>query len=830
MEHIWITVLVITGLLALAVMMLPVAKRLNFPFTVLLAVVGCLLAGLQFVLDSLPHLGILTDFLGALTGFEITSETVFFVFLPALVFESALSIDVHRLMDDMGPLLLLAVVGLLISTFIVGYSLSAVTDVGLVACLLLGAIVSATDPVAVVAIFKDLSVPKRLAILVEGESLFNDATAIVTFSILSAMLLGNTEADFIGGAVEFVKVFVGGVIVGCICAYIVCLIFAWLAGLPIVKTTLTLSLTYLSFIFAEHYLHVSGVMAVVAAALVVGSYGRSTFSPEAWHSLTETWEHIGFWANSLIFILVGMTVPKIMQGVGMEELGYLAILLAATFVARAGVIFGTLPLLSFANLAAKVNTAFKSVMLWGGLRGAVSLALALAVMENPDYPPEVKSFIGVLVTGLVLFTLFINAPTIGIVLKFFGLGQLSPVDQAIRNRAMELSLSNICQSLGNAAREQHMTTKLSEEILTGYQKRADEVKLGSEKIEGISDEDRLRIGLIDLGRQEREAYLHHFAEGFVSSTILRKLLSEADNILDGIKAAGVWGYEIALETGLGFDWRFHLAQQIQRRFGYSGLLARRLADRFEVLLATRVVLRGVLSHGLPRIVQLVGGETGNKLKELMEQRLKAIEQAVTMMRLQYPDYADMLQKRYLGRLALRLQETDYREMLEDRIISQEVFNDLELELGRKAEELDRRPVLHLGLTRQKLVAKVPFLSTLPEERIGQIAKMLTPRLVLPGEKVVKKGDAGDAMYFISTGCVEVGLESGPVQLGSGDFFGEIALLRHDLPRTADVTAFGYCDLLALRARDFHSMLEANTEVRDTIRQVAKERLKLDGLE
>lgn len=824
MEPIWVTVLVITGLLALAVLVLPAARRLNFPYTVLLALVGCALAGLQFA--RLPDMGILTDFLGALSGFEITSETVLFVFLPALVFESALGIDVHRMIDDIGSLLLLAVVGLLISTFVVGYSLWVVSGMGLVACLLLGAIVSATDPVAVVAIFKDLSVPKRLAILVEGESLFNDATAIVMFTILSAMLHGDAEADLIGGAVAFVRVFLGGVVVGAVCAYLVCAIFAGLSEVPIVKITLTISLTYISFILAEHYLHVSGVMAVVSSALIVASFGRSTFSPESWHSLTETWDHIGFWANSLIFILVGMTVPKIMREVGVEELGYLAVLIIAAFIARAGVLFGTLPLLSMANMAAKVSTAYKTVMLWGGLRGAVSLALALAVMENPAYTPEVKSFIGVLVTGLVLFTLFVNAPTLGAVLRIFGLGTLSPVNQAIRNRALQLSLSDICERLNAATREKHVPPELACEVLANYRKSEQEAQ--STEWEKISDDDRVGIGLLDLTRQEREAYQRHFAEGFISSKILRRLMVEMENILDGIKASGAEGYQDAVKSGLGFDWRFRFAQFLQRHFGCSLLLARRVADRLEVLLAYRVIVSESL--GLSKVVELVGESTGLKLKALLKHRLKATEQSLSMLRLQYPDYASQLQRQYLGRLALRLQEAHYREMLANRIISQDVFNDLESQLSRKAGELDRRPALDLGLTPEKLVTQVPFLSHLAEERVVEIARLLKPRLALPGEKIVRKGDAGDVMFFISTGCVEVALGTGSVQLGSGQFFGEIALVRHDLPRTADVTAFGYCDLLALHARDFQALLKTDKELRQTILKVAKERIKLDGLE
>lgn len=288
--------------------MLPIARRFNIPYTVLLAVVGFILGFIEIVVDPVGVGGILGDFLHSLKNFKITSDAVMFVFLPALIFISGLSIDAHRLLDDLGPILFLAVAGLLISTVFIGYSIWIVSGMSVLVCLLLGAIVSATDPVAVVSIFEDLHVPKRLAILVEGESLFNDATAIVLFSILSLMVMGDSDSTLMEGIMLFLKVFLGGVIVGYLIATLTGALFKRMKKVPIVKITLTISLAYFSFIIAEHYLHVSGVMATLTSALVIGSVGRSTLKPSTWNDLVETWEHIGFWANSLIFILVGIMV------------------------------------------------------------------------------------------------------------------------------------------------------------------------------------------------------------------------------------------------------------------------------------------------------------------------------------------------------------------------------------------------------------------------------------------------------------------------------------------------------------------------------------------
>ena len=157
-------------------------------------------------------------------------------------------------------------------------------------------------------------------------------------------------------------------------------------------------------------------MAVVTAGLVLGSYSRTRISPESWTHLQVIWEQLGFWANSLIFFLVGLLVPHLLFNVTGREFGWLCVLIVTAFGARAVILYGLLPLLGRFRLAEKVSTEFELVMLWGRLRGAVSLALALVVLEHPQLSEEIKSFVVVLVTGFVLFTLFVNAPTMGILM------------------------------------------------------------------------------------------------------------------------------------------------------------------------------------------------------------------------------------------------------------------------------------------------------------------------------------------------------------------------------------------------------------------------------
>jgi CPA1 family monovalent cation:H+ antiporter len=196
---------------------------------------------------------------------------------------------------------------------------------------------------------------------------------------------------------------------------------------------------------------------------------------------------------------------------------------------------------------------------------------------------------------------------------------------------------------------------------------------------------------------------------------------------------------------------------------------------------------------------------------------------LSALRLQYPDYAEMLEGRYLGRVSLRLEEDAFRALLNESVVSQEIFNDLDRQLAGRRRMLERRPGLDVALDSEALIAKVPLFADLAPRRRAAIARLLSPRLVLPGERIVTKGERGEAMYFIASGAVAVSVGDSEVRLGSGEFFGEIALLAHR-PRTADVTALGFCRLLTLNAADFAKLLSGDAEMKAAIDAVARQRL------
>jgi CPA1 family monovalent cation:H+ antiporter len=559
----------------------------------------------------------------------------------------------------------------------------------------------------------------------------------------------------------------------------------------------------------------------------MGSRGRTVIQPHDWHSLHETWEQLGFWANSIIFLLVGFAVPQIMADFGATQALWLAVLIVAALTARAAIIFGLLPMLSAMNLAQTVSNAFKTVMFWGGLRGAVSLALALVVLETPGYSEEVRQFVGMLVTGFVLFTLFVNAPTIGLVINFFRLDQLSPTDAALRDRALALSLGAIGDSIEKVARRQDASPEVTERIAGAYRERAEDAERKLDSLRNLPVRDWVQVGLTTLLARERASYEHQFEDGFLSSGVYRIVGEHLEDIGDALKAGGADGYRRAAADAIDFGRDFHFAMTLQRRFGIAGPLSRRVAERFEVLSAMKLALTEVVEEGVPKIREVVGAEATEQVDATARERLEDTENALRGLELQYPDYAARIERRLLERGALRLEAQSYKRMHADALISGEVFSDLDGLVRVREREIDEVPQLDLGLDPARLVGRVPLFRDLSGDRIDEIAQLLKPRLVLPGEMVVHKGDTGDAMFFISNGALRVEVEPESVQLGSGDFFGELALITHQ-PRNADVVAVGFADLLVLRTEDFQRLMEANPDARARIEDIARERLATTG--
>ncbi|UCV24345.1 cation:proton antiporter [Ferribacterium limneticum] len=811
MASIPISVLGVATLFAVVVATEPIARRVNLPLSITLVIVGAILGFSIDIGNSVLS-----------TSLTISSEAFLYLFLPVLLFETAIDIDVRRLLADIGPILLLAVVAVLGSTVVVGFALAATSTYGLLACLLLAAIISTTDPVAVVALFKDLSVPHRLSLLVEGESLFNDAAAIALFSVLMTMLTSGS-GDWSDAVWAFLRGFSGGLLVGFVLAFLATHLLTHLPGKRTAEVTVTVTVAYLAFVIGELAFQVSGVVAVVSAALVFSYDGRTRVSPETWSFLVRIWKQLGYWASSLIFLLAALRIPDLLSGAGLADILMLGVLVLSALAARGMVLFGLMPLMSAVGMAQKVESGLRLVILWGGLRGAISLALAMAVLEHPAVPPEIKRLVSTLVTAFVLFTLFVNGLTLRPLIRALNIDRLSSVDRILRGRAIAHSLSTVRHRLDAAADQYRIDSIVRKNLAEDYTRRLQDAEISFELDNELSAEQRLRVALVAAARREQVLHLQHYRERIVSGRIVRNLVAQAYHLEDGARSDGRHGYELASRRELAFPLEFRLSIEVYRWFGLEVWLAGALADRLETLLVGRATTHTLLRFAEERIPEMLGPETAKLLLEVLEKRREAIEDTLSALRLQYGDFAEKMQVRYLERAALRIEHAEYLRLFNEAVISREVLRGLLGDLSARWRSANRRPSLDLRLSAMALLVNVPLFQNLETSVLEAIAAVLKPRFALPGEKVIRKGEKGQEMFFVASGALEVALPGQTQRLGSGDFFGELALLTQS-PRSADVTALGFCELLVMTADDFASLLTRNSELNTHVTETAKVRL------
>ena len=416
-ETIIIAVELFVLLLAIAIIVGFLARRWRLPYTVGLVLVGGLMVVgtallRQFGGDS-PAIAALLELLDTVLNLEddLLREIILGLLVPPLIFEAAFHLRFKNLLENWRPILLFAVPGVIITTFLVAGAITWGTGIPFATTVVFGALIAATDPVAVISLFRSMGVPKRVQVLMEGESLFNDGTAIVVFGIALSVAKGGSFT-LVSGVLDFLLIAGGGVLIGIAAGGIASRLIARTQDY-LLETALTLVLAYGAYFLAES-VHVSGVLAVVLAGLISGNRGPHSMTPSARIVVANFWELLAFVANSLVFLLIGLAVrPELLLG---NSLGILYAILAVV-AARAIVIYG------FSAVLREIPLKWQVILHWGGLRGAISLALALGLGAGFA---DIKS----MAFGVVLFTLLVQGLTMGPLVRRLRLGIRNPVREA----------------------------------------------------------------------------------------------------------------------------------------------------------------------------------------------------------------------------------------------------------------------------------------------------------------------------------------------------------------------------------------------------------------
>jgi CPA1 family monovalent cation:H+ antiporter len=565
---------------------------------------------------------------------------------------------------------------LLISTAIVGTVLAWLTPLSLGQALLFGSLISATDPVAVIALFKELGAPKQLAVLVEGESLFNDATAIVTFNIIFATITaGAVGADAIQqGAIAFLVSFVGGILVGAAFGYLMRLAMNLAQENSLILATITTITAYGAFLIAEEVFHVSPVMSVVSAGLVVGWYKSNRLEAEIREYVGEFWEYAAFLANSLIFLLVGITASsfRFFEQLSQTQslLTILGITIVTVLVARAVVVFTLIPLVNLFG-ESKISFSYQMVSYWGGLRGAVCLALALSI--EPEFPN--RDLIVILTLGIALFTLLIPGTTVGKLIQNLQLNRPSILERFGKALAVLIAKREALKESSRLKTMDYFSPSVVEGFAQKYQQEVSQAEQSLTNLRtelNLSEAEAQQVVWSEALAIEQQIYRELNDEGFMSQPVLAQL-----TLMMNLKTDAVQAGNIPPELPTAEPLEIRLGNWLVKLFDGSSwvkqIQSELIATNYEYLTfiayaCEQVPLRLrrlVADSGIPgTAIEKCARHYEEIRQEIIKQTQATIQQS--------PDLAIAFQTKILDRVALVAQNQTVESLASEGVISEAV--------------------------------------------------------------------------------------------------------------------------------------------------------------
>ena len=801
--------LVLMGLLTISMMAAAVCNYIPVPYTVFLVILGMFLGSL-----ARQDVG-----LNLLLDFQLTPDLVLYLFLPVLIFESAINLDARSLMKDIAPILILAIPALVISTAIIGLGLWFIKDFNIIYALIFGALISATDPVAVISLFKELGAPHRLTVLVEGESLLNDATAIVLFNILLGISIWGQFGvfDFYVAVAEFLKVFFGGlgvgIIIGIVTSELLNRIHANISGYLI----MSIVVAYSSFAISEHIMHLSGVMAVVSSAITLGLLGANRIPQREKETVDETWDILALVCNSLLFLLVGLSIDVSLL---FSHLDTIFVAIVLVLIARAAGIYTLVPsAVSIFNLP-NISMREKHIMWWGGLKGGLAIAIVLSI---PTTMPARETLIYVTL-GVVIFSLLVNASTVRPLMRKLGFDKFTDQEEIELQHGLKQSFSQ-AENILKIFKKANILPRSTKKIIEEKTKKIFEL---SESTSDMYTETHyvkvtaLRIEMKELKYLYDIGFLQYYTYMNMKILLQRESDSleqdEKKNIKKNITTRQ--SPFIKLEKSIIKQLREHdFASSFLSRYQYlrfSQTLQRNIAG----LLICKKVMEKI--DGLDDIESEIKKNIINEYKQRHDRRKERLEDIST----NFPEFYERYETRLFEKVSLNAADFFVREAYNNSEFGAKIFVNIKKRIDDAINELpkitDSIPVLQP----RDMIAMVPLLQGLSDKLIDQLSNRAKSLTFLQGDLVIEQGEKGDSLYIINHGELTIykteNKDKPIAELKSGDFFGEMALLGEQV-RTANVKVNKPTSLLRLTRKDVLLMAESEPELKNRLEKAIEER-------
>jgi monovalent cation:H+ antiporter, CPA1 family len=445
------------------------------------------------------------------------------------------------------------------------------------------------------------------------------------------------------------------------------------------------------------------------------------------------------------------------------------------------------------------------------------------VTESAGVPEEVKRQVGIIAVGFTLFTLLVQGTTLRPLIRWLGLDRLSPLDRALSDQVVAVALQSVRETVAETTRQLDLQPEIVRDEAVSFGRRLKKVVQRADAAEDILDRDRVTLGLVAMAGHERDLVLDAFKEELLPPRLADRLVAESDALIEATRLEGRLGYRSRARRSARAGGVTHrLAYWLHHRLGISGPLERLSGDRFETLVAQSQLLRGLHGFVDRRILRIHGRRVADLLHDLLDRRRDDLEQALEGLRLQFPGYAERLERRLIRRMTLQQEMREYEQMVEDGLIGPELRAVLVAEVSESRTALQQRPRLDLAVQKDDLVRAFPLFAEMTPSAQKRLAAQLRTVYAAPGDILARHEEVPRCVWFIASGAVEV-LQAGQVnRLGRGEMFGELALMLRRA-RRARITAISHCTLLVLDESRFIELMHENEGLRALVIERARKR-------
>lgn len=736
-------------------------KRGPLPYTISLLIIG-LLFGVLTRSGILVDLGMASIADSVKWAGSIDPHLILYLFLPTLIFEAAYALHLHTFKKSLGNALILAVPGIVVAIIITALCVMMINSLGWglggwtwMIAFLFGAIISATDPVAVVAILKEVGASKKLSTITESESMLNDGTAIVIFMTIFAAIVGNASGG--NAFIEFLRVVLGGIVVGGLIGW---LIIAWIKRVfndALIEITVVIGAAYLTFFLAENIFHVSGVIAVVTFGISMAGPGKTRISPGVTHFLHEFWELAAFIANTLIFIIVGVVIAQ-QVNYTLNDLIVLLIVYVGIHVARLCAIYFFYPLMK--KIGYGITFKDSIVLWWGGLRGAVGLALALIVAIEEKIPLEVRSQVLSLTAGIVILTSLINATTVKWLIDKLGLSKIGEIKAGLMQQSMQQIRLSGEKEIEKLKENRFMADANWEKVnqfLVEKTEIVDEPK--AFRIDDAVAETRKR-----LLQKEKESYWRQFSVGMLSSDGVQLLSDQIDALMD-------FGGKVSLSAREDIEMLWHTPKttaKLQTLPFVGSFWKRRFTNRLAISYDCARAFVTAQEESIKSLSSLIigfsMGEDGNNKEtemlssiedELNENRITGLT-FLRNLKETYPDICKAIETQLASRSLLNQQQEMVERLRKQGRLEPDEVERIEATIHAGMKRLlDSSLTIDFALEAMSVMVSAPGFDRLSRTELHAIIKMSQGKVYPAESKIYKEGAAFDGVYVVINGSAGV---------------------------------------------------------------------------